>query len=213
MLSSTSGLISQKVQANYVGGNVFMDALAAHRRASAGATLQMATGFSTLSSVSPEDEGYAGLVNSPSRAIMHEQNNTIIRLYMLFVPRPETLRNTGSAFVHGFHGMAPTEVAHYNEHVWSADGHPASEFWGARFSSYVETTSEDGSVDKMPQFSMAGRSGQRFPYVARFDVDFVEWTTLDGALPLDRPAENDRRFVGTAAVPSDRDMKVGLRRL
>ncbi|KAK1975925.1 hypothetical protein LZ30DRAFT_785922 [Colletotrichum cereale] len=33
MLSSTSGLVGQKGQANYAGGNVFMDALAAYRRA------------------------------------------------------------------------------------------------------------------------------------------------------------------------------------
>ncbi|KAK2039828.1 hypothetical protein LZ31DRAFT_587526 [Colletotrichum somersetense] len=134
--------------------------------------------------------------------------------------------------------QAPAEVAHYNEHVWSADEHLAPEFWGARFVSYVETTSEDDSVEKVPQFSMAERSGQWFPYgtggvsicperhfaqqeimmsiamlVARFDVDFVEWTALDGALPSDRPSENDPLFVGTAAVPPDRDMKVGLRRL
>ncbi|WYZ35337.1 hypothetical protein EsH8_I_001613 [Colletotrichum jinshuiense] len=32
MLSSTSGLVGQKGQSNYAGGNVFMDALAAHRR-------------------------------------------------------------------------------------------------------------------------------------------------------------------------------------
>ncbi|KAK1975134.1 cytochrome P450 [Colletotrichum cereale] len=133
--------------------------------------------------------------------------------------------------------QAPTELAHRNEHVWSADGHPASEFWGERFVSYSEIMGEDGSVEKVPQFSMAGKSGQWFPYgggvsicpgrhfakqeimmsiamlVARFDIDFVEWTTLNGGLPSDRPAENDPRFAGTAAVPPDRDMKVGLRRV
>lgn len=60
--------------------------------------------------------------------------------------------------------QAPTELAHYDESVWSTDGHPASEFWGARFVTYVETRTEDGCVEKVPQFNIAGRSGQWFPY-------------------------------------------------
>lgn len=48
--------------------------------------------------------------------------------------------------------------------------------------------------------------------VARFEVKFVEWTMLDGT-PSDRPAQDDPRFTGTAAVPPDRDMKVELKRL
>ncbi|KAK2051058.1 hypothetical protein LY76DRAFT_677561 [Colletotrichum caudatum] len=146
-------------------------------------------------------------------------------LLLLESARTESYRpgNRGFQLHKGALVQAPTEVAYYNEHAWSADRHPA--------------TDEDGSVGKVPQFSMAGISGQRFPYggvvsicserhfakqeimmsiamlVARFDVDFVECTTLDGALPSVRPAENGPLFVGTAAVPPDRDMKVGLRRL
>lgn len=48
--------------------------------------------------------------------------------------------------------------------------------------------------------------------VARFDIEFVRWTKLDGS-PSDRPAENDMRWAGGAAVPPDRDMEVRWKRL
>jgi len=48
--------------------------------------------------------------------------------------------------------------------------------------------------------------------VSRFDIEFVEWTQLDGS-PSDRPAKNDVRWSGGAAVPPDRDMKVRWKRL
>ncbi len=48
--------------------------------------------------------------------------------------------------------------------------------------------------------------------VARFDVEFVEWTKLDGT-PSDRPAQNDALHAGEAAMPPDREMKVRWKRL
>lgn len=48
--------------------------------------------------------------------------------------------------------------------------------------------------------------------VLRFDMEFVEWTTLDGLSTSKRPAENDVRWSGGAAVPPDRDMKIRWKR-
>jgi hypothetical protein len=48
--------------------------------------------------------------------------------------------------------------------------------------------------------------------VDRFDVEFVEWTRLEDQGPSDRPAENNARFCGAAAMPPDRDMKIRWRR-
>lgn len=48
--------------------------------------------------------------------------------------------------------------------------------------------------------------------VANFDIEFVEWTKLDGS-PSDRPAQSDARFCGAGAMPPDRDMKVRFRRV
>ncbi len=55
--------------------------------------------------------------------------------------------------------QAPSEIAHYDEAVWSAEGHPASEFWAARHLKPVDTP--EGEVS---QFSMAGRSNEFFPF-------------------------------------------------
>ena len=48
--------------------------------------------------------------------------------------------------------------------------------------------------------------------VARFDLEFIEWTMLDGT-PSDRAACNDVRWTGAAGVPPDRDMKMRWKRL
>ncbi len=60
--------------------------------------------------------------------------------------------------------QAPSEISHHNEDSWSAEGHPASEFWAERHIKYVETTNEVGEVRIVPQFTMAGRSNDFFPY-------------------------------------------------
>ncbi|KAK1750472.1 putative cytochrome P450 E-class, group IV [Echria macrotheca] len=131
--------------------------------------------------------------------------------------------------------QAPTEISHFDEGVWGAPGHPAAEFWAERHLQYVDAVDEKGQVTRTPQFSMTGRSNDFFPFgggvsicpgrffakqeimltaamlVSRFDIEFVEWTTLDGS-PSDRPAQNDVRWSGGASVPPDRDMKVRWRR-
>lgn len=48
--------------------------------------------------------------------------------------------------------------------------------------------------------------------VAKFDVKFVGWTKPDGS-PSDRPAKNNDKYAGSAAMPPDRDMKVSWKRL
>ncbi|KAK3318886.1 cytochrome P450 [Apodospora peruviana] len=120
--------------------------------------------------------------------------------------------------------QAPLEIVHYDEEIWGADGHPASEFWAERHIKYVDEESADdktGSPKKAKQFSIAGRTHEPVPYgggvstcpgrffamlVSRFDVEFVEWTQLDGS-PI-MPG-----FVGGAGVPPDRDMKIRWKRL
>jgi len=87
-----------------------------------------------------------------------------------------------------------------------------------------------------PQFVMAWGPNSFFPYgggvsmcpgrffakqeiaitlamlVAKFDVEFVEWTILDG-LPSDRVARNDATRTGSVGVPPDRDMKLRWKKL
>lgn len=48
--------------------------------------------------------------------------------------------------------------------------------------------------------------------VTKFDMEFVEWTNLDGS-KSDRPPVDDERYFGTAAVPPDRDVKVRWKKL
>ncbi|KAK1991888.1 cytochrome P450 [Colletotrichum falcatum] len=132
--------------------------------------------------------------------------------------------------------QAPTQIGHLSEDVWGAEGHPASEFWAERHVRYVEKVDEAGNTKKVKEFSMAGRPSDFFPFgggvsmcpgrffakqeimlvvamiVSRFDVEFQEWVKLDGS-SSDRPAVNDKAYVGAGAVPPDRDMKLRWRRL
>lgn len=43
----------------------------------------------------------------------------------------------------------------------------------------------------------------------KFDVEFVEWTTMDGKRS-DRAARDDQTYAGAIGMPPDRDMKVRL---
>ncbi|KAH8889265.1 cytochrome P450 [Thozetella sp. PMI_491] len=132
--------------------------------------------------------------------------------------------------------QAPSEIAHYDEAVWGTEEHPASEFWAERHLKYEEVQ-EGGRTVKVPKFDMAGRSNDFFPYgggvsmcpgrffakqeilltlallVSRFDIEFVEWTTIEDGKGPERPAQNDVRWSGGAAVPPDRDMRVRWKRL
>jgi hypothetical protein len=48
--------------------------------------------------------------------------------------------------------------------------------------------------------------------VSRFDMEFIEWTNLDGSKSDRGPLHNEKYF-GAAAVPPDRDMKLRWKRL
>jgi len=53
--------------------------------------------------------------------------------------------------------QAPTLLAHFNDQVWAAEGHPASEFWAYR---HVRYHKESGEME----FAMAGGPNDFFPY-------------------------------------------------
>lgn len=48
--------------------------------------------------------------------------------------------------------------------------------------------------------------------VTRFDLEFIEWTHPDQS-KSDRPAQNDRSYIGAVGIPPDRDMKIRWKRL
>ncbi|KAK1758041.1 cytochrome P450 [Echria macrotheca] len=129
--------------------------------------------------------------------------------------------------------QAPTWLAHSNEKVWSAEGHPASEFWAYRHVRYSNTDS-DGKGKA--EFVMSAGPNDFFPYgggismcpgrhfakqeimaalaimVTTFDIEMIEWVTMDGKSKSDRPPRDDLTHSGSAALPPDRDMKVRWRR-
>ncbi|KAK3314442.1 hypothetical protein B0H66DRAFT_626942 [Apodospora peruviana] len=45
-----------------------------------------------------------------------------------------------------------------------------------------------------------------------FDVEMVEWVRLDGKIKSDRPAQDDMKYSGSAAMQPERDLKVRWRR-
>jgi len=57
--------------------------------------------------------------------------------------------------------QAPTELAHLNESVWGAEGHPAGEFWAERNIKWVE---EPETGKRVPVFEVRGRPTDWFPY-------------------------------------------------
>lgn len=62
--------------------------------------------------------------------------------------------------------QAPTELAHCDESVWGAEGHPAKEFWAARHLRYVAAVDEMGNRtgERKPVFAIRGRPADFFPY-------------------------------------------------
>lgn len=60
--------------------------------------------------------------------------------------------------------QAPMMVAHYDEAVWGAAGHPASEFWSERHIKYVEVTDNSENVNVKRTFAIAGRPSSYFPF-------------------------------------------------
>lgn len=47
--------------------------------------------------------------------------------------------------------------------------------------------------------------------LAKYDIELVEWTFMDGTRSEKR-AEDNRQFVGAIAMPPDRDMRVRWRK-
>ncbi|KAI1084640.1 putative cytochrome P450 [Whalleya microplaca] len=132
--------------------------------------------------------------------------------------------------------QAPMMVVHYDEAVWSAAGHPASEFWAERHIKYTDETDTSGQSRRKRVYATAGRPSSFFPFggganmcpgrqfakaeilttiglvVSQLDIELVGWTNSDGS-PSDRAAESDLRYCGAGAMPPDRDMKVRLKRI
>ncbi|KAK1525903.1 uncharacterized protein CCOS01_08321 [Colletotrichum costaricense] len=133
--------------------------------------------------------------------------------------------------------QAPTHFVHLDEQIWSQEGHSASEFWAERHLKHVKKVEE--GTDRLTtekQFVLAGKTNDFIPFgggpsmcpgrffakqeilltiailVTKFDMEFVEWTNLDGS-KSDRPPVDDERYFGTAAVPPDRDVKVRWKKL
>lgn len=154
----------------------------------------------------------------------------VLRLHIsVSLPRSATapLVMDGFAIRKGAVLFAPAHVAHRSEASWGRPGHPAGAFWGER-----HVREGAGGVR---EFRIAGEPEMFFPYgggtgicpgrhfakqeifmvvavlLSKFDVEFVEWTMMDGA-KADRPALDDERFAGAAGMPPDRDMKVRLTR-
>ncbi|KAI3528664.1 hypothetical protein CSPX01_16066 [Colletotrichum filicis] len=131
--------------------------------------------------------------------------------------------------------QAPTQIGHREESVWGVEGHPASEFWAERHIKFVEKEDEDGKLQRVKEFAVAGRPSDFFPYgggvsmcpgrffakqeimlavamiASRFDIEFEDWVNFDGS-HSERSPINDKAYVGAGAVPPDRDMRMRWRR-
>lgn len=70
----------------------------------------------------------------------------------------------GYALKKGYLVQTPSWISHYDESIWSTEGHPANEFWAERHLTYVEKTNASGKTSMVPQFSISGRSGGFFPF-------------------------------------------------
>lgn len=60
--------------------------------------------------------------------------------------------------------QAATEITHQDEAIWGAPGHPATEFWADRHIKCVEKIDSSGGIVRQPQFVMAGKATEFFPY-------------------------------------------------
>lgn len=76
----------------------------------------------------------------------------------------EDMSLDGYALKKGYLVQTPSWISHYDESIWSAPEHPASEFWAERHLNYVEKTDESGNKSTVAQFSIAGRAGGFFPF-------------------------------------------------
>jgi cytochrome P450 len=77
----------------------------------------------------------------------------------------ETFTLDGYTIEKGALVQVPTLAAHYDEKIWGAEEHPASEFWAERHIKYVDEKDECGNVTQKRVFAMAGKTGSHyFPY-------------------------------------------------
>lgn len=106
-----------------------------------------------------------------------------LRLHMNFniirhVKEPVTL--DGFTIGKGSMLQAPMLVAHYDEAVWAAAGHLASQFWAERHVKYVKEKADAGHAARKRVFAMAGRPSSFFPFGTSIPDLFC--------LPTQRPA-------------------------
>ncbi|KAK1759933.1 cholesterol 7-alpha-monooxygenase 4 [Echria macrotheca] len=170
----------------------------------------------------------ASLLSLPLLQSIYTEN---LRLHVsMNVTRQVTgpLEMSGVKLEEGSVLQACTDIVHHDEEIWGVEGHGAEEFWAER---HIKK-----GKDGKKEFRLAAGVNDFFPYgggppvcpgrfiakqqilttvamlVSRFEITPVGWVDLEGN-PSDRPAENDARWCGGAAVPPDRDLKVKLRRL
>ncbi|KAK7978072.1 25-hydroxycholesterol 7-alpha-hydroxylase [Apiospora saccharicola] len=139
------------------------------------------------------------------------------------VKQPVVLDNGNTAVPKDALLQVPMMVAHYDESVWGAADHPASEFWAERHIRYVEGERK---------YVMAGHPAAYFPYggganicpgrqlakheifatvatvVSPFDLEVLGWINPADGSPTDRAAESDLRYCGAGALPPDRGLKI-----
>jgi cytochrome P450 len=124
--------------------------------------------------------------------------------------------------------MAPTYIAHTTDPSWITEKYPVKEFYPERFLIFDEKSST-------PKFSVGRAGGKMFPYgggiylcpgrhfakqeimaaialmILRFDFEVLGYVKMDGSRS-ERGPRLDEEFVGSGAVPPDRDMRVRLRK-
>ncbi|KAK8093992.1 hypothetical protein PG997_000677 [Apiospora hydei] len=143
------------------------------------------------------------------------------------VKRPVNLDNGRTKIERGALLQVPMMVAHYDETVWGAADHPASEFWAERHIRYAIGERK---------FVMAGHPAAYFPFggganicpgrqlakheifttvaliVSRFELEVLGWTNPVNGAPSDRAAQSDLRYCGAGAMPPDRDLRIRWKR-
>jgi cytochrome P450 len=139
----------------------------------------------------------------------------------------ETIKLNGHTIAKGSMLQAPMMVSHYNESLWGAVGHPASEFWAERHIQYSNGTRT---------YALAGHNTSFFPFggganicpgrqyakfealttvaliISRLDIELLGWMMMDGKAS-NRPAQSDLSYCGAGAMPPDRDMRVRWKRI
>jgi hypothetical protein len=55
-------------------------------------------------------------------------------------------------------------MAHRDEKTWSAEGHPASEFWAQRHVKSVVKNGDGEDERLIPEFDVAGKRGSFMPF-------------------------------------------------